>query len=86
MAQPAQRALAVAGEKDVTVVGGANTAQQIISAGLFDELQIGIVPILLGSGLRFFDNLSSIENMRFEILQIFDSHSRIDLGYRIVKV
>jgi dihydrofolate reductase len=79
-----EKAKAAAGEKDVTVVGGANTAQQIIRSGLFDELQIGIVPILLCSGLRFFDNVS-IGNMQLDIAQILQSPSRVDIGYRVVK-
>ena len=77
-------AKAAAGKKDVTVVGGASTAQQIINAGLFDELQIGIVPILFGGGLRFFDNLA-IENRQLEKTQILESPSRIDTKYRLVK-
>ena len=62
-----EKARAAAGAKDVTVVGGANMAQQIIRAGLFDELQIGIVPILIGSGLQFFDNANaSLKGLRLE--------------------
>jgi len=77
-----QKAKAAAGEKDVTVVGGAKTAQQIINARLFDELQIGIVPILLGGGLRFFDN-ASIENVELEKIRVLESAGRIDLRYRV---
>lgn len=76
-----QEAKAAAGEKDVTVIGGASTAQQCINAGLFDELQIGIVPILLGGGLRFFDNIA-LENLELEQIGILESTSRIDLRYR----
>ena len=49
------QAKAAAGDKHVMVVGGANTAQQCLRAGLVDEIHIGIVPILLGQGLRFFE-------------------------------
>ena len=77
-----QEAKAAAGEKDVTVIGGANAAQQCINAGLFDELRIGIVPILLGGGLRFFDNIS-IEPLDLEQMRIFESPSRIDICYRV---
>lgn len=76
-----QEAKAAAGEKDVTVIGGANTAQQCISAGLFDELQIGIVPILLGGGLRFFENIF-LDKVELEKTVIYESPSRIDLRYR----
>jgi dihydrofolate reductase len=79
-----EEANTAAGEKDVTVIGGVSTAQQCINAGLFDELEIGIIPILLGGGLRFFDSLS-IENINLEKTRIFESPSRIDLRYRALR-
>jgi dihydrofolate reductase len=51
-----RQARAAAGDKDVTVIGGADIAQQIIKAGLADEIEVGIMPILLGEGLRFFEH------------------------------
>jgi len=48
------QAKAAAGDRDVTVVGGASTIQQIIAAGLADEIHIDVRSILLGGGLRFF--------------------------------
>ena len=81
-----EKAKAAAGEKNVTVVGGTNTAQQILSAGLFDELEIGIVPILLGSGLRFLDKASaSLGDHQLEKIQRLESPSRIDIKYRLVR-
>ncbi|MET9529431.1 MULTISPECIES: dihydrofolate reductase family protein [unclassified Streptomyces] len=50
------QARATAGEKTVTI-GSAELTQQCINAGLLDELQIDLVPLLLGSGVRFLDNL-----------------------------
>jgi dihydrofolate reductase len=79
-----EQAKAAAGEKDVTIVGGANTARQCIEARLFDEIHIGIVPILLGSGLRFFEN-TSIETVQLEKMDILESPVRIDIKYRVVK-
>ena len=79
-----ERAKAAAGEKDVTIVGGASTAQQVINARLFDQIEIGIVPVLLGGGLRFFDN-ASIESIELEPLSILESPSRIDLRFRVVR-
>src|SRR5579859_2015814 len=49
------QAKAAAGDKQVTVVGGASTAQQCLRAGLVDEIHLGIVPVLFGEGLRFFE-------------------------------
>ena len=44
-----------AGDKDVSLGGGASVAQQYLAAGLIDELQLNVVPLLLGSGTRLFE-------------------------------
>jgi len=44
-----------AGGKDVSLAGGAQAAQQYLAAGLVDEMEINVVPTLLGSGERLFD-------------------------------
>ena len=49
-----ERACAAAGEWDVYVAGGADVAQQYLAAGLVDELQVHIAPVLLGGGVRLF--------------------------------
>ncbi len=46
-----------AGGQDVSLAGGANAAQQYLKAGLVDEMEIHLVPTLLGSGERLFDGL-----------------------------
>jgi len=51
------QARAAAGDKDVAIGGGANTIQQFIAAGLLDEIQIHLVPVLLGDGIRLFEQL-----------------------------
>jgi dihydrofolate reductase len=50
-------ARAAAGDKDVGIWGGANTVTQYLQAGLLDELNLHVVPLLLGSGVRLFDGL-----------------------------
>ncbi len=52
-----EEARAAAGDKDVTVMGGAQTGQQYLAAGLVDELSLHVVPVLLGDGTRMFENL-----------------------------
>jgi dihydrofolate reductase len=54
-----EQARAAAGDKDVLVAGGANVVQQYLRAGLLDELQIHLVPLLLGDGVRLFDQLGA---------------------------
>src|SRR5205807_8454644 len=51
------QARAAAGEKDVLLAGGANVVQQYLKAGLLDELQVHVAPLLLGGGVRLFDGL-----------------------------
>jgi dihydrofolate reductase len=51
-----EQARAAASEHDVAVGGGASAAQQYLTAGLLDELQIHLVPVLLGRGTRLFDD------------------------------
>jgi dihydrofolate reductase len=46
-----------AGNKDITLAGGAKAASQYLKAGLVDEMEIHLVPILLGSGERLFDGV-----------------------------
>jgi dihydrofolate reductase len=52
-----EQARAAAGERDVSIGGGANVVQQYLAAGLLDEIVISVVPVLLGGGARLFDNL-----------------------------
>jgi dihydrofolate reductase len=51
-----EQARSAAGDRDVSIGGGANAVQQYLAAGLLDELLISLVPILLGGGARLFDN------------------------------
>ena len=48
------QARATAGDKDISVAGGGQTVQQFLEAGLIDELQVHIAPLLLGGGVRLF--------------------------------
>jgi dihydrofolate reductase len=50
-----ERAREAAGSKDVSIGGGANAIQQYVSAGLVDEMQLNVVPVLLGGGARLFE-------------------------------
>ena len=52
-----EQARAAAGGKNVSLGGGASLVQQYLNAGLLDELQIHLVPVLLGGGVRLFDHL-----------------------------
>jgi dihydrofolate reductase len=54
-----EQARAAAGDKNVGIWGGANIIGQYLKAGLLDEMQIHLIPILLADGVRLFDDLDS---------------------------
>jgi dihydrofolate reductase len=49
--------------KDVSLSGGARVAQQYLAAGLVDEMQLHLVPALLGGGERLFDNVADLHDL-----------------------
>ncbi len=55
------RAAAEAGDLDVRVGGGATVAREYLRAGLVDQLHVAIAPIILGSGIRLWDDLRGLE-------------------------
>jgi dihydrofolate reductase len=79
-----EQARAAAAEKDVLVAGGASVAQQYLRAGLLDELQIHVAPVLLGSGTRLFDNLGidSEQPVELEATRVIASPSVTHLAFR----
>jgi dihydrofolate reductase len=78
------RARAAAGEKNVAVAGGASVAQQYLRAGLLDEIQIHVAPLLLGDGVRLFENLDP-EQVSLEVTRVIGSPAVTHLKYRVVK-
>jgi dihydrofolate reductase len=54
----------LAGGRTVYVLGGADIAQQCLNAGLLDELQLHVVPVLLGKGVRLFEHLDTRTELR----------------------
>lgn len=70
--------------KDVALGGGANVAQQYLAAGLIDEMEIHLVPILLGAGERLFDNLRGA-GVKLEPIRVVEAPGVTHLKYRIVK-
>jgi dihydrofolate reductase len=56
-----ERATDAAGGKDVRVGGGASVARDFLRAGLVDRLHVAITPMLIGSGIRLWDDLRQLE-------------------------
>jgi len=77
-----EQARAAAGGKDVALGGGANVAQQYLEAGLVDELQIHLVPVLLGDGARLFDNLQGAD-VALECTRTVEAPGVTHLTYRV---
>jgi dihydrofolate reductase len=71
----------VAGDKDVLAAGGATIAQQYLAVGLLDELQIHVVPLLLGDGVRLFDHVDPTVDL--ELTRVIESPSVTHLRYRV---
>ncbi len=78
------RAQAAAGAKVVAVIGGASTARQCLNAGLVDELQVAIRPVLFGAGVRLFEHLDAAR-IELERLTVTESPTATDLRFRVVK-
>jgi dihydrofolate reductase len=75
-----EQARAAAGEKDVLVAGGAEAAQQVLRAGLLDEMQLHLAPVLLGGGRRLLDDVGDIE---LEPTGVLESPAATHLRYRV---
>jgi dihydrofolate reductase len=73
-----------AGDRDVAIGGGANVAQQYLDAGLLDELQIHVAPLLLGDGVRLFDGLDA-DRIKLEPARTLGSAAVAHLTYRVVR-
>ncbi len=78
------KAKAAAGDKYVTVVGGAHTGGQLIKAGLLDELLVGIMPVLLGDGLRLFEHIGA-DQIKLERMSVIETLGVTYLRFRVVK-
>jgi dihydrofolate reductase len=80
-----EQAKAAAGDKNVLVAGGANVIQQYLKAGLVDELQIHVVPVFLGDGVRLFENHVGPAQVELECTRVVYSPAVTHLKYRVVK-
>jgi dihydrofolate reductase len=79
-----KQAREAAGDRDVLLGGGANAAQQYLAAGLLDEVELHVVPLLLKRGERLFDNLGSA-SIKLEPLRTIEGPGVSHLKYRVIK-
>jgi dihydrofolate reductase len=75
------RAKEAAGEKDVSIMGGANVIRQALDADLVDELSIVVAPVILGGGKRLFDGFT--KQVEFEHIGVRQSPFATFVDYRV---
>jgi dihydrofolate reductase len=78
-----QQAKQAAREQIITIMG-ANTAQQVLKARLADELQIQLIPVLLGAGTRLFDCIGT-QQIELKTTRVVDSPFVTHLQFKVVK-
>lgn len=78
------RARAAAGDKDVEISGGADVVRQFLLAGLLDELEVHIAPVLLGNGIRLFD-LPELAGVSLERTEVAASSDVTHLVFRVIR-
>jgi dihydrofolate reductase len=76
-----ERAREAAGDKDVSVGGGGQTLHQCMRAGLLDELLVNQVPLILGGGVRLFDDLPA--SVELEQLRVVEAPGVAHILYRL---
>jgi dihydrofolate reductase len=75
-----EQAREAAGDRDVLLGGGANVIQQHLAAGLVDEFELSIVPILLGSGARLLENVGTL---KLEQVRAIEAPGVTHIKYRV---
>jgi dihydrofolate reductase len=78
-----ERAREAAGDKDVFIGGGADTINEHLAAGLIDELELHVVPIVLGSGARLFAGIGP--DLKLEQIRVVEAPGVTHLKYHVVK-
>jgi dihydrofolate reductase len=78
------QAEAAAGGRDISIAGGASCARQAIAAGLVDEIDLQISPVILGSGERLFDGLEA-GKPALELARVLEAPGVVHLRYRVIR-
>ena len=72
-----------AGDQDVFIGGGADIINQYLAAGLVDEIELHVVPILLGGGARLFDGVG--QDVKLQLIRVVEAPGVTHLKYRVAK-
>lgn len=76
------KAKEAAGEKNVKIMGGAQTVNQYLAAGLIDELWLHIVPVTVGKGTKLFEG---VPDLRLEVVEISGTSVVTHIRYNVLK-
>jgi dihydrofolate reductase len=79
-----EQARSAAGDQDISLAGGAAVAQQYLAAGLLDELQIHVAPVLLGGGVRLFGGTVPAP-LELEAERVIASQGVTHLRFRVAR-
>lgn len=71
-----------AGDRNVSVAGGANTVNQYLAAGLIEELWLHIVPVTVGRGTRLF---KGVHNLKLEPMEVSGTSLVTHIRYKVLK-
>jgi dihydrofolate reductase len=74
-----------AGKRNVTVAGGVSIARQFLKAGFIDEMNLHVVPVLLGEGRRLFDQIDGVHK-EWECIEVKNSIDVTHFSYRLAKL
>jgi dihydrofolate reductase len=77
-----KKAKKAAGNRDVKIMGGANTINQYLAAGLIDELWVHIVPVTIGSGSRLFEG---VQGLNLEPIEVSGTSVVTHIRYKVLK-
>jgi dihydrofolate reductase len=77
-----ERARAAAGERNISIAGGARTVNQFLAAGLLDELRLHVTAVILGAGERIFDGVPA---QRLERVSVREASLVTHITYRPVR-
>jgi dihydrofolate reductase len=76
------KAKEAAGNRNVKIMGGANTANQYLAAGLIDELWLHIAPVTVGAGSRLFEG---VPNLKLEPIEVSGTGMVTHIRYNVLK-
>ena len=77
-----EQARQAAAERNVLIGGGPNTVQQALRAGLVDEFELHLAPVVLGSGERLLDGIRDLD---LEQIRVVEAPGVTHVKYRVVR-